>query len=223
MTALLLGSTGLVGRQVLDLLASDTAWERVTTLGRREMPALSPRHVHRLVDFERLGDAADAFAVDAVFCALGATIRDAGSEEAFARVDYEYVVAAARLARDAGAVHFLLVTALGASPSSRIFYNRLKGETERDVVAHGPLAVSIFRPSLLTGDRKDRRRGEVVMGAVLAVASPLLRGPLRKYRATPARAVAHAMVAVARAAAAAPTHRVYEADEIMDLAARAMA
>ncbi len=183
------------------------------------MPAQSSRHEHRVVDFERLDGAADAFAVDAVFCALGTTIRDAGSEDAFARVDHDYVVASARLAHDAGAAHFLLVTALGASPSSRIFYNRLKGETERDVVAEGPPAVSIFRPSLLVGDRQDRRRGEVVMGAVLAVASPLLRGPLRKYRATPARAVARAMVAIARTAGDLPAYRVYEAHEIMDLAA----
>jgi uncharacterized protein YbjT (DUF2867 family) len=173
-----------------------------------------------VVDFERLPDAAAAFRCDVVFCALGTTIRDAGSEAAFAHVDRDYVAAAARLAREAG--QFLLVTALGADPRARIFYNRVKGEAERDVITEGPPTVSIFRPSLLAGHRDEQRRGEVVMGAVLGFVRPLLVRGLRKYRPTPADAVARAMVAVA-ARGPSGMSAIYEADEIMAIAAGATA
>lgn len=212
MTAALVGATGLTGRHILDIVAADPSWERVTTLGRREMPALSPRHIHRVVDFDRLAEASDAFRCDAVFCALGTTIRDAGSEEAFARVDRDYVVESARLAREAGARHFLLVSSLGADPKSRVFYSRLKGEVEATVTAEGPPVVSIFRPSLLVGEREHRRGGEVVMGAALALVSPLLRGPLRRYRPTPAAALARKMVEVA--ADPRTVSRIWEAETI---------
>jgi uncharacterized protein YbjT (DUF2867 family) len=218
-TAVLLGATGLVGGHLLRLLATDGRWARVVTPTRRRMHRLGPRHEPVEVDFERLADHAAALAGDDVFCALGATIRKAGSEEAFRRIDLDYPFQAAQLARSGGASHFLLVSALGADPDSRIFYNRTKGEAERAVGQVGFPALSIFRPSLLTGDRDETRPLEVVMGAALAAARPLLAGPLRKYRATPAPALARAMVDVA--ARAPEGTRVYEADEIMDLARQA--
>jgi uncharacterized protein YbjT (DUF2867 family) len=211
-TTLVLGATGLVGRHVVEILAADERWERVTTLGRRDIPTLSSRHVHRVVDFERLADAADAFQCDAVFCALGTTIRDAGSEEAFARVDRDYVVKSARLARKAGARHFLLVSSLGADPGSRVFYSRLKGEVEMTVGAEGPPVVSIFRPSLLVGDRERTRLKEIVFNAILTLARPVLVGRLRRWRPTPAFTLARKMVAVASDAAA--TSGVWEAEEL---------
>jgi uncharacterized protein YbjT (DUF2867 family) len=197
-SAVVLGATGLVGGHCLDLLLADGGWERVTVVGRRPIARENPRLVQRVVDFDRLDDDADAFAADDVFCCLGTTIKDAGSREAFRRVDHDYPVAAARLAVERGARRFLLVSALGADPRSRVFYNRVKGETERDVSALGFEGVAIFRPSLLLGDRERRRTGEAFAQTIFPALSPLLIGPLRKYRAVHAATVARALVRVAR-------------------------
>lgn len=199
-TALLLGATGLVGRHTLARLAADDRWARVVTLDRRPLPRASARHEPHVVDFDRLGDLNEAlFAVDSLFCALGTTIKQAGSQDAFRRVDLEIPAAAARRARAAGATQALLVSAMGADADSRIFYNRVKGEAEAAVAHAGFEAVQIVQPSLLTGDRDETRVGEQVGEAVLGFLEPLLLGPLRKLRPTAADDVAAALVALAAA------------------------
>lgn len=196
--ALLLGASGLVGGHCLEQLLADGAYGRVVSLGRRTLPCEHPRLEQRVVDFERLADAADAFRVRDVFCCLGTTIRAAGSQAAFRRVDHDYPLAAARLASGRGARRFLLVTALGADARSRVFYNRVKGELERDVAALPFEGVVLARPSLLLGERHEHRRGEAVAQRLAPVLAPLLVGPLRKYRPIPGRTVARAMVRLAK-------------------------
>jgi uncharacterized protein YbjT (DUF2867 family) len=215
-TALLLGATGLVGGLVLPRLLDHGRWDRVVTIGRRPMPQASPAHVHHVLDFAHLAERPDLFACDDVFCCLGTTIRQAGSEEAFARVDRDYPFAAAQLARGQGATQFLLVTSIGASPRSPFFYTRTKGEVEEALKGVGYESLSIFRPSQLSGARAEERPTEKLALAVLRVVSPLLAGPLRRYRATPAEAVAEAMVSVA-AERPAGVHA-FEADAIVDRA-----
>lgn len=216
-SALVLGATGLVGGHVLDLLLADAAWERVTTLGRRPVSREHPKLEQRAADFDRLGEHAEAFAADDVFCCLGTTIRAAGSREAFRRVDHDFAVAAARLASERGARHFLLVTALGADPASRVFYNRVKGETERDVSGLPFPAVSILRPSLILGERADRRPAEALAQRVAPLLGAVLVGPLRRYRAVEARVIARAMTRLAKEAA--PGVRIVENDELARLGA----
>lgn len=150
--ALLAGATGLVGRAMLPLLLRGHA--SVDLLLRRPVPALGadPRLRPHVVDFARLGDTVPA--VDDVFIALGTTIAVAGSEAAFRAVDFDAVVATARAARAAGATRLALVSALGADAGSRVFYNRVKGETEAAVAGLGYASVAIARPSLLLGDRE---------------------------------------------------------------------
>ncbi|HKP74220.1 MAG TPA: oxidoreductase, partial [Longimicrobiaceae bacterium] len=147
-----------------------------------------------------------------VFCCLGTTIAKAGSQEAFYRVDHDYPVAAAKLASERGAKRFLIVTALGGNPASRVFYNRVKGEVERDVAAFPFEGVGILRPSLILGPRDERRPAEAWAQKLAPLASPLLWGPLRKYRAIPATAVAAAMVRLAKEGFRGV--RVLESDEI---------
>lgn len=216
-TALVLGATGLVGGHCLELLLGDPAWSRVTVVARRALGRADARLREVVADFGRLDEAADAFAVDDVFCCLGTTIRQAGSQEAFRRVDHDYVVRAAELARRQGATRFLLVTALGADPGSRVFYNRVKGEAERDVTALPFEGVALLRPSLILGARADRRPAEALFQKAAPLLSPLLWGPLRRYRAIPAAAVARAMVRLAREGFGGV--RVVENDEIAALAA----
>ena len=171
---LVAGATGLVGGHALRLLLNDARVTRVRALLRRPVspdvlmsplePASLPagKLVLDVAAFDCLGEHPSWFEVDWVFCALGTTIAKAGSQQAFREVDFEHPLRIARLAKAAGARHFLLVSALGADASSRVFYNRVKGELEDAVKALGFESTTFARPSLLTGDRADFRLGEAV-------------------------------------------------------------
>ena len=189
-TALLAGASGLVGGHLLDLLLSDPRWDRVISIGRREVERHGARLEQRVVS---LPDVGDLPAVDDAFCALGTTIRKAGSQEAFRVVDHDSVVALASAARTAGADTFLHVTAMGADPGSRLFYNRVKGETERDVSEVGIARTVAFRPSILDGARDESRPAEQAGLMMMRAVAPLLG----RYRPTRAVDVAAAMVRVA--------------------------
>ncbi len=189
---LVLGATGLVGGEALRLLLDDPAFARVVVVGRRPVAGVaSPKLRQEVVALDRMEERADAFAVEQVLCALGTTIRVAGSQEAFRRVDRDYPLAAARLALAGGATHYLLVSSMGASAASRVFYSRVKGEVEADLRALPFRAVTIARPSLLLGERGEFRLGE-------EVAKRLGRLVPGKYRPIQARDVAAALVRAAR-------------------------
>jgi len=174
MKILLLGATGLVGTELRKLLQEDLRVRALTCLVRRPFPQGSAPAKERMevVDFNRLTDYKDLFAVDAVICALGTTIKTAGSQAAFASVDLELVRAAGLLARSQGVSRFLVVSAHGARDTSPIFYNRTKGEMERALAAMGFPYLTIAQPSLLLGDRKEYRRGERWLQSLV---SPVLR------------------------------------------------
>jgi uncharacterized protein YbjT (DUF2867 family) len=212
-TSIIAGATGLVGSHVLRLLLADPVWTRVVTLGRR---ATSPRHdklEQRIVDLGALESLPDLPHADDVFCCLGTTIKQAGSQDGFRRVDHDYVVALARAGVRAGATQFLLVSAIGADPASRVFYSRVKGETEaavRRLPYHG---AQIFRPSLLLGERAQVRLGERIAALVAPLLSPVLVGPLRRYRPIHADTLARAMLQIAKEAPRGPN--VFEYDAIV--------
>ena len=214
--ALIAGAAGLVGGYLLRRLLAHPSYARVEILVRRELPIRDPKLMQHIVEFARLGDAAPGVAPDDIFCCLGTTIRKAGSEEAFRRVDYDYPLALARLAKAAGAGKFLMVSALGADPKSAVFYNRVKGEVEQAIAAIGLPAPYFFRPSLLTGPRAEHRPGEKIGIAVGKLIAPLLIGALRKYRPIHADTVAAAMVYVANHEV---SGSVIESDAIARLAA----
>lgn len=210
-TALLVGGTGLVGAECLELLLAQPRYTRVRALGRRRLHRKHPKLESRKVDFERLAESAELFRADDVFCCLGTTLAKAGSGDAFRRVDHDYVVEIARLAAEQGADQFLLVTALGADPSSRVFYNRVKGETET-AVKHLPFrALWIVRPSLLRGDRAELRLAEKLADLASRPLDFLFVGRLRRYRPVEASSVAAAMVNLA---AEEGTGGVVESEEI---------
>lgn len=219
------GATGLVGSALVEQLLAERAVRRVTTLVRRPSDRGDPRLRERLVEFERLEAELAGQSATHVFCCLGTTIAKAGSASAFRRVDHDYALALGRAAKAAGARQFLLVTAMGANPSSRVFYNRVKGEVELDVSALGLPRVEVFRPSLLLGERAEHRPGERLAIALGAPLRKLLLGPLRKYRPVDAADVARAMIRVALGAEAdaAARLRVYESDEIAAIARGASA
>ncbi len=189
-TALVAGATGLVGRELVGQLAAHPAYVKVVMLTRRRSSAPSPTVEPVVVDYERLDAAAASLVADDVFCALGTTIRAAGSQAAFRRVDHDYVLQVARRARAQGARHFLLVSSLGANPASRVFYNRIKGEVEAAIQELGYPSLTIVRPSLLLGPRAEFRLGE-------ALAKPFGILMPRRYRPVHARAVAATLIEAA--------------------------
>ena len=207
-TALLAGATGLVGSHILQRLLADSAWTQVVTIGRRLIPQRHDKLEQRIVDFDSLTDLPH---VDDVFCCLGTTIKKAGSQEAFRRVDHDYGVALAQAGLRAGATQFLLISAIGADPESRVFYSRVKGETEADVRKLPYTATQIFRPSLLLGERAEFRLGERIAMMTAPLLSWLLFGRLRRYRPIHAEVVARATTRIALEAPRGPNVFEYDA------------
>lgn len=193
MRLLLVGSTGLVGSHVLQLALADSGVSAVVAPTRRELPAY-PKLLAPLVDFEHLPEAEDWWRADAVICTLGTTMRSAGSEAAFRRVDYGYPLAVARLARQHGTPTYVLNSAMGADVASRFFYNRVKGELERDLAGVGFTSLTYVQPGLIGGPRQEFRAGELALRSVLAVAGPWLP---RRWRISRGDHIARALVTAA--------------------------
>ena len=189
----ILGATGLVGSECVRQFAESGAFAPVIALVRRPLDeSLARQPVEtRIIDFERLEDAAEHFRVSHIVCALGTTIKTAGSQERFRRVDYDYPVAAARIGVRQGVRHFLLVSSVGANVNSRIFYSRVKGEVEAAIRTLPYRSVTIVRPSLLLGERRERRLGESI-GKLFTAVTP------RRYKPIHARDVAAALLRAAR-------------------------
>jgi len=159
-TALIAGSTGLIGSQLLDLLLADPRYHQVTALTRHDLPKTHPKLVQLKIDFDKLGDRLAGLQADDVFCCLGTTMAKAKSKEMFYQVDFYYPLLLAKTARSLGAKQYMLVSALGADKDSSIYYNRVKGEVEEAIENVGYETVHIFRPSLLLGARQEKRTGE---------------------------------------------------------------
>ena len=197
-SALLAGSTGLVGRELLALLLESRDYATVHALVRRTSPHIdaAPRLRIHEVDFAQLPVLPP---VDDVFIALGTTIKAAGSLAAFRQVDFDCVVNVARIARAQGASRLGVVSAMGANAASRVFYSRVKGEMETEIVRLGYDAVVIAQPSLLLGDRaalgQPARRGELWAARLFG---PLAFVVPRDLRPIPSRAVAAALLAGVR-------------------------
>jgi uncharacterized protein YbjT (DUF2867 family) len=211
LAALLVGATGLVGRECLRLLLADNHFGRIVVVARRPLSpdVRSPKLEIHVVDFDHLNEYGELFTVDAIICTLGTTIRQAGSRTRFRTVDYEYPLAFARLGRRHGCAHFLVVSALGANARSRIFYNRVKGELEDALRGIGYPRLTIVRPSLLLGPRAQARLGEEVAKRVSRWLGPLMP---RAFKPVEARAVASVLVREAKEHGSAVT--VIESGEI---------
>lgn len=196
MRVMLLGATGLVGGLALPMLLDDPRCRAVVAPFRRALTLAHPKLYAPLLQFDALPEAPDWAQVDAVICALGSTMAQAGSREAFHRIDHDYPLAFAQLARGQGARAFVLNSAAGANAGSAIFYNRVKGELERDLRALGFASLTLVRPGLIGGQRQQVRRGERFALRVLGVLGPVLP---RAWRINPAERIARALVDAALA------------------------
>ncbi|MFZ6050390.1 NAD(P)H-binding protein [Halocola ammonii] len=192
MRVLIAGSTGLVGGHLVHFLLEDSRIKEIHSLVRKETGLSHSKLKEHKIVFENLQHEAPNEHFDAIFCCLGTTIKKAGSQEKFRKVDFDYVKSLAE--NYTSADQFLVVSAMGADKSSSIFYNRVKGEMEEAVKNSGIKSVQIFRPSLLLGDREEFRLGEKIGSIFMRIFSPLMFGSLKKYRPIKAADVAKAML-----------------------------
>jgi len=193
-TALIIGATGLVGRELTEALLSSDDYSKIKILTRKSTSLDDYRIEETIVDFEKLVDFKDLIKADDVYCCIGTTMKKAGSEQEFIKIDYKYPIELAKHAIAAGGLgKYLVVTAVGANPGSSIFYNQVKGELERDLQELDIPALHIFRPSLLLGERKEFRFWESVGKMFSAFLSFFLIGSEKKLWAIQSRQVAVAM------------------------------
>ena len=194
MKAAIAGASGFIGTHLTDLLQSDSSFEHVDVISRRELDLSSKFKVH-------LGNIKDCELnnpIDVAFCALGTTIATAGSKEAFYRVDHDLVIEFAAKAKMSGANTFVLVSSIGADANTGNFYLKVKGETERDLEKVGFNSLIILRPSILLGERKEFRFGELIGKGAMTLLNPLMQGGLKKYRGIQGLTVAKAMLRLSK-------------------------
>jgi uncharacterized protein YbjT (DUF2867 family) len=195
-TALVAGATGLIGKQLVQYLLQSPAYAEVRVLTRNPLGIDHPKLNEITYDYAQPD--AEAVRGDDIFCCLGTTMKKAGSKDAFRRVDLEYPLQVARLARQNGARQYLIVTAMGADSDSLFYYNQVKGDVQEELRAMQFPVLRIFQPSLLLGKRSEARLGEQVGEWLAVLLKPVMLGPLRKYRAIDSAKVARAMVQLAQ-------------------------
>jgi len=193
-TALILGSTGLVGSKVVEQLKSDSRYSKIILINRRDTNPKHPKVEEIIVDFSDLNTELNGLNADDVFCCVGTTIKTAGSKEKFKSVDLDIPVLFGKLAKINNWSNFAVISALGANSKSGNFYSSIKGKMEDQLKAFNIVKLIILRPSLLTGDREEFRLGERIGQVAFSVLNYILIGPLKKYRSISADQVAKAMI-----------------------------
>jgi uncharacterized protein YbjT (DUF2867 family) len=193
-SALVAGGTGLVGGYLVDLLISSPEYDVIKVLV-REGSAFNKESTEVIhVNYDSLKEYENHLKAEAVFCCLGTTIRKAGSKENFRKVDFDYPFELAKICLQNGSRQYNLITAIGADPGSVFFYNRVKGDVETAIKGLNFESLNIFRPSLLLGDRKEKRFGEKVGFVLAKVLQPFMIGSVAKYSGIEAETVAKGMI-----------------------------
>ena len=197
-TALVIGASGLVGTELCKQLLASSAYNQVILLNRKASGISHPKLSEKLINF----DAPDLQGImgDDVFCAIGTTLRKAGSKQNQFRIDCEYPTTLAALLKGQGFKRFLLVSSIGADANSGNFYLRTKGQLEKNIIDLGYDYICIARPSILLGDRKEFRAGEKFAIVLMRILAPLMLGPLKPYRPVQASRVAAALIREANSA-----------------------
>ncbi|MEZ7494681.1 NAD-dependent epimerase/dehydratase family protein [Leeuwenhoekiella aequorea] len=181
-TAILLGITGLIGNALAKNILEDSRYDKLISFHRRKSGIVHPKLEEHIVDLFELEKYAEQFKGDVVFCCIGTTQAKTDDKETYKKIDYGIPVAAAKLIAYNNIPKFIAISALGANPSSSVFYNKTKGEMERDVLKQNVNETYFLQPSLLAGDREEQRTLEKLAIGAFKVLNPLLIGPLKKYQ-----------------------------------------
>jgi len=182
-TALIAGASGLVGRELTKKLINSDQYSLIYIISRKKSGLVDEKIREIVIDFERINELSFEEPVEDLFCTLGTTMKKAGSRENFKKVDYEYVVAFARLGKRIGASKFLVISSMGANPKSMVFYNSIKGKTEEALINIGFKQLVILRPSLLLGKRSEKRFAERLSGFIMKYLNFLIPDNYKAIRA----------------------------------------
>ncbi|MFC6877751.1 NAD(P)H-binding protein [Flavobacterium myungsuense] len=197
-TALMIGSSGLIGSQLLELLLESKEYEKVITFVKRDSGIQNRKLKQHIIDFDKPETYQSLVIGDDFFCTIGTTIKKAGSQEAFRKVDFEYPKQFATIASQNKVNQFIIVSSLGANATSSNFYLETKGEIQNFLKDCNLESVSIFQPSLLLGNRTEFRLGEKIGTFFMKLISFLLIGNLEKYKPIESKTVAKALFKIAQ-------------------------
>ena len=209
-TAVIIGASGLVGSHLCEQLLASPHYSKVILLNRRPTEINHSKLEEKIIDFENPD--LKGLIADDVFCAIGTTIKKAGSKEAQYKIDCKYPSHLASILKEQGAKQFLLVSSIGANAASTNFYLRTKGELENNIKAIGFETSIIVRPSFILGQRKEFRLGEKIGIVMMRILSPLMLGSLKKYRGVKAEAIAAKLITSANSGLS--KHHIIESDAI---------
>lgn len=197
MKALIVGATGLIGNELLHLLENDNTFTEIEIWVRKTIHFNSNKLKVKITDFDNLSDLQD-FSADVVFCCVGTTIKKAKSKENFRKVDFEIPVKISGIVEKAGIQKYIIVSSVGADKDSDNFYLKTKGQMEEAISQKSINSVIFMRPSILLGNRKEFRFGEIIGKYIMQLAGFMIIGKLKKYRAIHANTVAKAMIYAAK-------------------------
>ena len=196
-TAIILGATGLTGNHILHKLIEDKNYETIKLFSRSKIDGL-PKKVKQFIgDILDLAQFKANFTADEVYCCIGTTAKKTPDKTLYKKIDYGIPVAAAKLSKENNIATFLVVSAMGANAKSTVFYNKTKGEMERDVLKQNIINTFILRPSLIGGERKESRILEKIGLVVIKIIQPLFIGKLKEYKIIDAENIAQAMINLA--------------------------
>ncbi len=198
MKALILGGTGLVGKQVIHFLLQDNLYSKVIAVGRRPIGIKHPKLIEKIIDFDHIQKEVLDENIDHVFLCLGTTMAKAGSKAEFYKIDYTYTIEGAKWSQRYGAKKAVLVSAIGASTQSWFYYSKVKGQVEEDLMSLNFDSTIIVRPSLLLGNRSEYRKGEVMAERLSQYMGFIYSGPMSKYKPVKAVDVAKKMIETAK-------------------------
>jgi uncharacterized protein YbjT (DUF2867 family) len=191
--AVIAGASGLIGSHLLDILLQSDYYNEVLALVRRELPVGNKKLVQLVVDFDKLDEYKASITGHAIFCCLGSTQKKTPDLAVYRKIDHDYPLQLAQIAKANGIRHYHLVSAIGANPKASNFYTKMKGETEEAIKQVGIKCLHIYEPSFLSGNRKESRPMERFALGLMKLIDPLLIGGLKKYRSIHAETVARAM------------------------------
>jgi uncharacterized protein YbjT (DUF2867 family) len=193
-SAILFGASGLVGSNLLTQLLEDPAYDKVIIVVRKPVPIQHPKLTMIIGDYASLPTLKPQLRADEVFISLGTTKKKTPDQDEYYRIDHDYPVLAAAIAKENGARSVMLVSAIDANANSKIFYVQTKGKVEADILALGFEHTYIFRPSMLVGDRKESRPAEKFFIGLFSILNPLLAGSWKRYHSIQVKDLAAAMI-----------------------------
>lgn len=214
-TALIIGSTGLIGSELLNLLLESSHYAKVITFVKRDIGIKHPKLTQHIIDFDKPETYKDLVVGDDFFCTIGTTIKKAGSKKAFRKVDFEYPRQFAAFALQNKVQKYLIISSLNTDANSGNFYLKTKGEIQDFLKDCNFESVAVLQPSLLLGNRTEFRLGEKVGAFFMKSLSFLFLGNLKKYKPIEGKTVAKALLKIAQINN--KGFKIYESDAIQEI------